>query len=249
MPAARARQTLVRTPKQSRSKATVAAILEAAARILAEQGWAGFNTNAIAARAGVSIGSLYEYFPGKQALADEIACAHIAQGEALLAGAAGAIASAQGPAALAGALVQGLVDLHKDDPRLHRALSSEVPLSPGVRARVDTLRRAAISVLEQALAHQHVDQPGVAAQLLVDTADAVIHRWFVEDDGSLASPERLADELHRMLCAYLASSALRDSSRTPQSMPPAAGSASCQPVDEVAQGRGGAGDHRDRGEE
>ncbi len=199
---ARPRQAPVRTPKQGRSKATVAAILEAAARILAEQGWAGFNTNAIAARAGVSIGSLYEYFPDKQALADEIANAHIAQGEALLAAAAGEAAITGGAGAIVDALVQGLVDLHKDDPRLHRALSSDVPLSPSVRARVEALRRGAIMVLEDALA-PHVSDPGVAAQLLADTADAVIHRWFVEDDGTLASPERLMQELRRMLRAYL----------------------------------------------
>lgn len=203
MPAARPRQAPVRTPKQGRSKATVAAILEAAARILAEQGWAGFNTNAVAARAGVSIGSLYEYFPDKQALADEIANAHIAQGEALLTAAAVEIADADSAGALVDALVQGLVDLHRDDPRLHRVLSSEVPLSASARARVEALRRGAILFLEQALA-AHVDHPGVAAQLLVDTADAVIHRWFVEDDGTLASPERLTQELRRMLRAYLA---------------------------------------------
>jgi len=168
--------------------------MEAGARILAEQGWAGFNTNAVAARAGVSIGSLYEYFPDKQALADEIANAHIAEGEALLA--------AEAAGAIIDALVQGLVDLHKDDPRLHRALSTEVPLSPSVRARVEALRRGAILFLEDALA-PHVSDPGVAAQLLADTADAVIHRWFVEDDGTLASPERLTQELRRMLRAYL----------------------------------------------
>jgi AcrR family transcriptional regulator len=176
--------------------------MEAGARILAEQGWAGFTTNAVAARAGVSIGSLYEYFPDKQALADEIANAHIAEGEALLAAAAGEAAITGGAGAIVDALVQGLVDLHKDDPRLHRALSSDVPLSPSVGARVEALRRGAIMVLEDALA-PHVSDPGVAAQLLADTADAVIHRWFVEDDGTLASPERLTQELRRMLRAYL----------------------------------------------
>jgi AcrR family transcriptional regulator len=204
VPAARPHQGVVRKPKQSRSKATVAAIVEAAARILAEQGWAGFNTNAVAARAGVSIGSLYEYFPDKQALLEEIASDHLARGEALLASAAAGITGADDPAALVDALVRGLVDLHRDDPRLHRVLSSEVPLSPAIRRRVETLRQGAIAFVGQALA-PHVDTPGVAAQLLVDTADAVIHRWFVEDDGQLAPPERMAEELRRMLGAYVSS--------------------------------------------
>ena len=57
-----------KAPKQVRSLATVAAIVEAAARILEEAGHAGFSTNAVAERAGVSVGSLYQYFPSKDAL-------------------------------------------------------------------------------------------------------------------------------------------------------------------------------------
>jgi AcrR family transcriptional regulator len=55
-------------PLQRRSAETVAVILEGAAHILEERGFEGFNTNAVAARAGVSIGSLYQYFPNKDAL-------------------------------------------------------------------------------------------------------------------------------------------------------------------------------------
>jgi AcrR family transcriptional regulator len=55
-------------PKQARSAATVDAIVEAAARILEVEGFEGFTTNAIAQRAGVSIGSLYQYFPTKDAI-------------------------------------------------------------------------------------------------------------------------------------------------------------------------------------
>ena len=56
-------------PTQVRSTATVGVILETAARILEAEGLEGFTTNAVAARAGVSVGSLYQYFPGKAALA------------------------------------------------------------------------------------------------------------------------------------------------------------------------------------
>ncbi|MFZ5495839.1 MAG: TetR/AcrR family transcriptional regulator [Verrucomicrobiota bacterium] len=57
-----------KTPAQHRSRETVDVILTAAARIFAEHGWAGANTNRIAEAAGVSVGSLYQYYPGKLAL-------------------------------------------------------------------------------------------------------------------------------------------------------------------------------------
>lgn len=55
-------------PKQDRSRATFDAILTAAAQVLAAVGYASATTNAIAERAGVSIGSVYEYFPSKDAI-------------------------------------------------------------------------------------------------------------------------------------------------------------------------------------
>jgi len=57
-----------KAPRQRRSAHTVEAILEAAALVLEEEGLDGFNTNAIARRAGASIGTLYQYFPSKDAL-------------------------------------------------------------------------------------------------------------------------------------------------------------------------------------
>lgn len=59
-------------PIQERSRETVSAILEATARILEAEGLEAANTNAIAARAGVSIGSLYQYFPDKVAIFAEL---------------------------------------------------------------------------------------------------------------------------------------------------------------------------------
>ncbi|MCM3754869.1 TetR family transcriptional regulator, partial [Bacillus licheniformis] len=57
-----------KAPRQRRSVATVDAIVEAAARILERDGFDGYTTNAVAALAGVSIGSLYQYFPNRDAL-------------------------------------------------------------------------------------------------------------------------------------------------------------------------------------
>lgn len=55
-------------PIQARARATWEAIVEAAAQLLSASGLAGFNTNAVAMRAGVSVGTLYQYFPNKDAL-------------------------------------------------------------------------------------------------------------------------------------------------------------------------------------
>lgn len=60
-------------PKQQRSKATFDAIVEACTRLLAERGYAKTTTNHIAARAGVGISSLYEYFPNKDAVIAQVA--------------------------------------------------------------------------------------------------------------------------------------------------------------------------------
>lgn len=192
----------VRQARQARAQSTVKALLEAGARILAEGGWPAFNTNAVARQAGVSIGSLYEYFENKQALVDAIAEGHLAAGEALLAEGAARLGTLTRTTALVAALVEGAVSLHARDPRLHRALSSEVPLSPTVRERAERLRQGLIELVARSLASR-VAEPGIAAQLLVDTTDAVVHRWWTEDDGRPAHAARLAVELQSMLGLYL----------------------------------------------
>lgn len=59
-------------PSQARSAATVAAMLEAAARIIEARGWAALTTNHVAELSGASIGSLYQSFPSKEALLAEL---------------------------------------------------------------------------------------------------------------------------------------------------------------------------------
>ena len=71
-----------KSPRQQRSQQTVDTILQATARVLAKHGYAGTNTNRIAETAGVSVGSLYQYFPNKNAL---IAALHDRHDEQMLA--------------------------------------------------------------------------------------------------------------------------------------------------------------------
>jgi AcrR family transcriptional regulator len=181
----------VRQARQLRAQSTVKAILEAGARILAEGGWPAFNTNAVAMRAGVSIGSLYEYFENKQALIDAIAEGHLAEGEALLAEGAAKLGNITQSAELITALVEGAVMLHAREPRLHRALSFEVPLSSKVRERAERLRQGLTGFAAQWLASR-VAEPRIAAQLLVDTTDAVVHRWWTSAPWAAGSRTRWA---------------------------------------------------------
>lgn len=76
--AAAKRSTLPRKqPAQSRSKATVRALVEAGAQVLVTEGWGQLTTSKVAQRAGVSIGTLYQYYPSKEALMKAVADAHV----------------------------------------------------------------------------------------------------------------------------------------------------------------------------
>jgi AcrR family transcriptional regulator len=103
-----------KSPLQARAQDTVEAILEAAARILAEHGSGGLNTNSIASRAGVSIGSLYEYFPGKEAILVALARRQL-DGDRLLV--MDALVASRGKALVdrAREVVRALIEAHRTD--------------------------------------------------------------------------------------------------------------------------------------
>ncbi|WP_396274326.1 TetR/AcrR family transcriptional regulator [Hyphomonas sp.] len=178
------------------------AIVEAAARILADDGWQGVNTNAIARRAGVSVGSVYEYFPDKQAILAVIIDRHLAEGEDMLADAANGLAGGMAIDDIVSALVFGFIRLHEDDPRLHRALASEVPISAAQRKRIAALRSKIVTLVADVLS-EHVDEAELKATLLVDTADALAHRWIVDEVGLPASADIMIAQASKMLKGYL----------------------------------------------
>lgn len=110
-----------KSPTQERSAETVRVILEAAARILERDGFAGYTTNAIAQRAGVSIGSLYQYFPAKEALTRELI---VRESATLLAEAESTLSEPTGRQALF-ALIDACVRHQLRRPDLARLLDFE----------------------------------------------------------------------------------------------------------------------------
>ncbi|MEJ1976156.1 MAG: TetR/AcrR family transcriptional regulator [Acetobacteraceae bacterium] len=121
-------------------------IVEAAARILEQHGLSGFTTNAVAERAGVSIGSLYQYFPNKEALTGALIHREMS---ILLADVAEALCEASGQAALT-RLITAAVQHQLRRPALARLLDfqeSRLPLDQEIRRVSDDLRRALAQIL------------------------------------------------------------------------------------------------------
>ncbi|MEO0962725.1 MAG: TetR/AcrR family transcriptional regulator [Pseudomonadota bacterium] len=134
-----------KSPKQARSSETVEAIVEAAARILEVKGVEGFNTNAVALRAGVSIGSLYQYFPNKHALIAELLRRSVAS---LRDGVTQAAQLAQGAPLREGMrlLIRAAVDHQLARPMLEKLLDYQEARLP-----MDTQRRAIAEDLQAQL--------------------------------------------------------------------------------------------------
>lgn len=200
-------------PSQARSRATVDAILEAAARIFAARGYAGTTTNHIAAEAGVSVGSLYEYFPNKDALLVALVERHIAEAGALLGAVAARVLTPTTRLQEAVEdMVQAMIELHAQNPRLHRVLFEEAPLPPQVRLRLDELERTMADWIAQYLsARPEVTAPDAltAATVLVQAIEALTHRLVIH--GEADHQATLVAELVTLATAYLR--AARDDGR------------------------------------
>src|SRR5438309_886847 len=111
--------TMRKEPRQARSRATVAAIVQAGAQVLGDRGWSGFTTNEVAGVAGVSIGSLYQYFPNKLTLIDAIRDKHWKDVLAVLRQTG---KNRSSPEQLVDDLVHGMISIHCINPALHRVL-------------------------------------------------------------------------------------------------------------------------------
>jgi AcrR family transcriptional regulator len=115
-----------RKPQQLRARQTVDAVLDAVIRILRREGFGAVTTNRIAEVAGVSIGSVYQYFPHKRAIFSALHQRHIDVIDRLINATLVEHASSSLDE-LIRAMVDAMIDTHTADPELYELLASEVP--------------------------------------------------------------------------------------------------------------------------
>ena len=115
-----------RRPKQRRARQTVEAVLDAVVRVLKREGFRAVTTNRIAEVAGVSIGSVYQYFPDKQAIFVALHRRHIDQIDRMVQSKL-VEHSASSLDELMQAMIEGMIDAHTSDPELYELLATEVP--------------------------------------------------------------------------------------------------------------------------
>jgi AcrR family transcriptional regulator len=172
-------------PRQARSRATVDVILEAGTQVLGRQGWASFTTNEVAAVAGVSIGSFYQYFPNKLVLVDAIRRRHLEDVLAVVQSAS------EGPVeSSVERLVEGMFRIHGSAPVLHRALLEEAPRTKEMQ-RIHAIFEADYLRCYKALVSMHRKRrnspaAGVVVQIVAAAVEGLVH--YAAINGLLNSP-------------------------------------------------------------
>jgi AcrR family transcriptional regulator len=191
----------VRRPKQYRAQKTVEAILDAVTRVLAKGGATAVTTNRIAEIAGVSIGSVYQYFPDKGAIFSALHDRHVEEMSRLVERTLVEHAAAS-LEALIRALVEAVVAAHATDPALYELLRvvPHVPGAPDFAVRLRGALRLALAARASELGRRR----DLDALLFVVTnqIDSLCHA------AVLRRPPRLSlaaakDEAVRAVLAYL----------------------------------------------
>ena len=188
-------------PTQARSKATVVAIVEAAARILSDQGWAGFTTNKVAEAAGVSIGSYYQYFPDKHSLVEAILDRHFDDCRWVM---KNALEGEKSLSLFVEELIDGIIAIHSVNSGLHRVLLDEAPRSETFRDPHSAFEREYLGYFRAAVA-KYLRSEGAASDRTVgmivsDAIDGVVHN--AARRGTLQTV-KVRNELVRMITSYM----------------------------------------------
>ena len=165
-----------KSPSQERSRQTVERILDAATRIFHEQGYAGATTNDIADEANISIGSLYQYFPNKDALLVALTKRHIETTTSSLAEMLGKLPADSGFEVILRLVVNFLVKQHDLDD-LHLLVMHTAPRTHEINTQLEQsktqLVEIALLLLKDANIAEH--QRPLIARMVVATIDAAVH--------------------------------------------------------------------------
>lgn len=188
--------SLKKLPKQDRSRSTVEAIIEASTRIIEENGLAALSTNRVAELAGVSVGSLYQYFPNKEALVEEVRARFGARFQASMLELLGRLPGLGLREAIR-AWVTMLVDLHAESPGVHNAVGTGTPAEA----------HGPLAVVIGGYMDSHADEirrsdRTLAARVLMDTAEGLVHNTSLREPALLEDP-RWVDEVCDLLERYL----------------------------------------------
>jgi AcrR family transcriptional regulator len=187
-----------RAPAQARSKATVEAILEAAARIIRREGEDALTTNRIAEVAGVSVGSLYGYFPDKAAIQLALARRMLARGDAAV------VAALEAPGELspARAMVRTLLGLHATDKALRRSVMG-AHLSRGHRDEHSASTQTTVAEIAQRLAAQGAPVDPLRLFIVTRAVLGVARALVEEPDETTPDPQVLEEALMDLIRPYL----------------------------------------------
>jgi AcrR family transcriptional regulator len=181
----------------------VEAILEATARVLLKEGYDGASTNRIAKAAGVSVGSLYQYFPSKESLAAALIDRHQAETEAMLT--LPPDVAARPLHELARLLVRNMLRAHAVHPRLHQLLMEQMPrVGRMERARdLDVRACQLVRGLLESRKHEirRVDLD-LATFVIISSVEAVTHEATINRPELLVDI-KLEDELVELVLRYL----------------------------------------------
>lgn len=174
-----------KVPRQVRSQALVEAILASTARVLKERGFAETTTNYVAERAGVSIGSVYQYFPNKESLIVALHARHAEQiyrafDEVLRSDSSGSLSGA------IKALVRAGLAAHQVEPQLHKILEKEFPFFDDGEAigRIHACVRQMLEVHQGEIARQDRE---LATWMVMQMLEFLVHAAAIDPPLSFSA--------------------------------------------------------------
>lgn len=192
-----------KTPTQARSRATVERILEAGRQVLIDDGYETFSTNRVAVAAGISPGSLYQYFSDKASILDIVISRYWDDVSERTASALALKASSAGTPAIrsvADALLGGL----EQDPALLRVLTEELPASRNRdrhAALVNRVRDLTAAYLHAGAVVRTRPDPQLTAWVLVVAMENIALRWVL--DRPPYPREAVLEEMVALTAGYL----------------------------------------------